>query len=137
MTRNKAAILPENSQVTHTERQWQNKFFGMGEKCYYCSARLTLKEATKDHRVPTCRGGSDSIKNIVPACAACNQKKGWRTEEEFRALPPSFPKPPQSLRGINLNHEGMSLAQRDEPPLIKLRREAEGGCPIGFKSWPR
>jgi len=134
--RKKDEILQKNPQLSHTERQWQNKFFGMGEQCYYCNRRLTLKEATKDHRIPTCRRGSDAIKNIVPACLPCNQQKGWRTEEEFRALRASFPKPPQPTRGINLNHEGMSLAERDEPQLAKLRRESEGGCPIGFKSWP-
>lgn len=73
-------------QLSHRNSEWQRKFFAMAAKCYYCGVPLTLKSATKDHRIPRCRGGSDSIKNIVPACLACNQKKGWKTEQEYFAL---------------------------------------------------
>jgi hypothetical protein len=67
----------------HSEREWQQKFFGCAMRCFYCNEPLTLKTATRDHRTPLCRGGSDEIWNIVPACLPCNQKKGWRTVNEF------------------------------------------------------
>jgi hypothetical protein len=52
--------------------------------CIYCATPLSFNDATKDHLTPTCRGGTDKISNIAPACLSCNQAKGWRTEEEFR-----------------------------------------------------
>jgi 5-methylcytosine-specific restriction endonuclease McrA len=36
--------------------------------------------------VPLCRGGSNEISNILPACRHCNRRKHRKTEEEFRAL---------------------------------------------------
>jgi 5-methylcytosine-specific restriction endonuclease McrA len=120
----------------HTERQWQRKFFGMGAKCYYCGLPLLLKDATRDHRIPRCRGGSDSIKNIVPACLLCNQRKGWRTEAEFWALHPAFAQNPQLLAG-KTNIEPTPLPQStpnleliNNPHLLaQLRREE------GMTSW--
>lgn len=45
----------------------------------------TLKsdEITKDHLVPTSRGGSRDKSNIVLACKRCNNEKGALTPEEY------------------------------------------------------
>jgi 5-methylcytosine-specific restriction endonuclease McrA len=67
----------------HTRTEWQAKFQKCGAKCYYCKAPLTFDIAQKDHQIPLCREGSDSIDNIVPSCRPCNQMKAWRTEREF------------------------------------------------------
>jgi 5-methylcytosine-specific restriction endonuclease McrA len=37
---------------------------------------------TRDHIVPTSRGGADSWLNVVAACEACNHKKDDRMLEE-------------------------------------------------------
>jgi 5-methylcytosine-specific restriction endonuclease McrA len=49
--------------------------------CGYCAGPGPLQA---DHRIPLCRGGTNFIENIIPACAHCNQRKGGDTETEFR-----------------------------------------------------
>ena len=133
---------------SHTQRQWEGKFFRCQMMCWYCRVPLTLKEATKDHLTPLSRGGQDLISNIVPACIECNRLKGAHTEEEFRAerahlltisrfskaMPFTPEQKPSGARETQAGLGKLSLAQRDEPPLAALRREAEGGCPLAFKS---
>jgi len=51
-----------------------------GYRCAYCGASTTLHA---DHRTPLSRGGSNSIDNILPACAPCNLSKHDRTESEY------------------------------------------------------
>jgi len=120
--------IPHDS---HTDRQWQNKFFGMGAKCYYCEIPLKLKEAEREHRTPKCRGGSDCIHNIVPACKRCNRVKGWRTEEEFaKARPALFCKNAQAPRGNTKPNpqsgpESLNFSMIDAPPFSLLRKESE------------
>ena len=111
---------PLNQQDHHTEREWQRKFFGMGAHCYYCQKPLLLKEATKDHLTPSCRGGSDKISNIVPACLPCNQMKGWRTESEFYAARPSLAKYSQARAAKDKPKAQLSLDERvNEYGLLK------------------
>jgi 5-methylcytosine-specific restriction endonuclease McrA len=51
-------------------------------RCMYCLAELPDRRLTRDHVMPTSRGGEDSWTNVVTACVACNQRKGARTPEE-------------------------------------------------------
>lgn len=55
-----------------------------GPKCHHCgvltvpstgNADQRLHVRTVDHLVPFARGGSNSVKNLVIACRACNQAK--------------------------------------------------------------
>ena len=52
-------------------------------RCAYCGVEGPLE---MDHRVPLCRGGANTIDNILPACRHCNRRKHRKTEDEFRAL---------------------------------------------------
>lgn len=56
--------------------------------CYYCRGPFDEnmgRRRTRDHKMPTSRGGSKSDPaNIVAACARCNQEKGNMNEEEYR-----------------------------------------------------
>lgn len=52
-----------------------------GKKCVYCDSGEGPFHL--DHVVPVSRGGSNSIDNLVVACAACNLSKGDRTPEEW------------------------------------------------------
>ena len=52
--------------------------------CAYCGARFTFDQLTREHIVPTSRGGRDTWMNCITACRACNGRKGNRLPEEAR-----------------------------------------------------
>lgn len=53
-------------------------------KCHYCEeCNFTDDEITKDHKKPQSKGGTDSIKNIVPACLECNRDKADTPYDEY------------------------------------------------------
>ncbi|PZG16484.1 HNH endonuclease [Micromonospora craterilacus] len=49
-----------------------------GRRCGYCAGPA----ATVDHILPRSRGGKNTWRNTVSACAPCNQAKGDRTPAE-------------------------------------------------------
>jgi hypothetical protein len=59
-------------------------------RCWYCGTNYLnpFENLVIEHIVPLCRGGSDDIENLVPACAYCNQAKGTLLLEEWRAARP-------------------------------------------------
>ena len=50
--------------------------------CAYCGGRFQFEEMTREHIVPTSRGGLDSWMNCISACRPCNGHKGNRLPEE-------------------------------------------------------
>src|SRR4029079_3778883 len=52
--------------------------------CAYCGGALAADEMTREHIVPTSRGGDDSWMNCISACRPCNGRKGNRLPEEAR-----------------------------------------------------
>ena len=50
--------------------------------CLYCGQPFGDQSLTRDHIVPTSRGGRDTWLNVVAACRRCNQHKGSRLLEE-------------------------------------------------------
>jgi 5-methylcytosine-specific restriction endonuclease McrA len=52
--------------------------------CAYCGGRFHFDELTREHIVPTSRGGNDTWMNCITACKACNGRKGNRLPEEAR-----------------------------------------------------
>ncbi len=50
--------------------------------CAYCGGRFHTDELTREHIVPTSRGGADHWMNCITACRACNGRKGNRMPEE-------------------------------------------------------
>jgi hypothetical protein len=104
----------------HTRQEWLRKFQQCGSCCHYCEKPLTIDTATKDHQTPTCRGGSDAIDNIVPACLDCNQRKAWRTEQEFLAVRYSLSTNMRGVGGIGNPKSRPSLDERlNEPGMLK------------------
>lgn len=55
-----------------------------GHICLYCGDRFRHSELTRDHVIPTSRGGPDDWTNCVTACGQCNRNKGNRTPEKAR-----------------------------------------------------
>lgn len=51
-------------------------------RCMYCGNKGSALELTRDHVVPTSRGGKDIWENVVAACARCNNFKADRCPEE-------------------------------------------------------
>lgn len=54
-------------------------FMMIKPRCHYCGQ----KSNTKDHVTPTARGGTHDPRNLVPACAPCNELKNDMTYDEF------------------------------------------------------
>lgn len=63
-------------------------------RCWYCGVEMRGKRAgqshpfrrTRDHLIPTSRGGHDKPYNVVPSCRRCNTEKGNLYLDEYRAL---------------------------------------------------
>ncbi len=60
-------------------------------QCLYCGQYFTFADLSRDHVMPSSRGGEDRWENVVAACKRCNQYKGDRllseTNLELLALP--------------------------------------------------
>lgn len=50
--------------------------------CLYCGQTFSRTELTRDHVLPTSRGGTNRWENVVAACKRCNWQKDNRTPEE-------------------------------------------------------
>ena len=53
-------------------------------RCWYCGGQLHATTFHVDHVVPRALGGANDLPNLVPACPACNLRKGARDLETFR-----------------------------------------------------
>lgn len=51
--------------------------------CLYCGKPFPEHALTRDHIVPTSKGGRDRWSNVVSACRRCNQRKGSRSLEDI------------------------------------------------------
>jgi 5-methylcytosine-specific restriction endonuclease McrA len=52
--------------------------------CAYCGHQFAFDDLTREHIVPTSRGGHDTWMNCITACRGCNGRKGNRLPEEAR-----------------------------------------------------
>ncbi len=73
-------------------------------QCLYCGKSFEYSKLTRDHILPSSRGGRDTWKNVVAACRRCNQYKGNRKLDEINveliALP-FRPNPAEYLALVN------------------------------------
>jgi 5-methylcytosine-specific restriction endonuclease McrA len=53
-------------------------------RCLYCGQQYSRADLTRDHVLPTSRGGTNRWGNVVAACKRCNWQKDDRTPEEAR-----------------------------------------------------
>lgn len=51
--------------------------------CAYCGEMFVKSKLTRDHIIPTSKGGKDTWMNVVTACSRCNLHKGNKTPEEY------------------------------------------------------
>ncbi len=52
------------------------------QTCAYCGRHFAVDDLTREHIVPTSRGGGDTWMNCITACRTCNGLKGSRLPEE-------------------------------------------------------
>ena len=52
--------------------------------CAYCAGHFRFDDLTREHIIPTSRGGHDTWMNCITACRPCNGHKGNRLPEEVR-----------------------------------------------------
>ena len=76
--------------------------------CAYCVGRFHIDDLTREHIVPTSRGGDDSWMNCITACRSCNGHKGNRLPEEAQHYLPYVP----SLHGDDVCAAGASSPTR-------------------------
>lgn len=77
-------VLKDRKDITRKRHSFtiashKNILVREGFACGYCGKKITLNTVTKDHVIPSCKGGADKLFNVVAACAACNGKKADRT----------------------------------------------------------
>lgn len=53
-------------------------------QCLYCGKWFEMADLSRDHVIPTSRGGRDCWENVVTACRRCNQHKGDRLLSEIQ-----------------------------------------------------
>lgn len=52
--------------------------------CGYCGKQIEYKDMQVDHMNAKANGGSDDLKNLMPACRRCNHYKRSQGIETFR-----------------------------------------------------
>ena len=57
----------------HSDAEWNALLDFCGNSCVKCGSTGPV---AKDHIIPICNGGSDSIQNLQPLCDSCNSSKG-------------------------------------------------------------
>lgn len=70
---------------SHTSAEWIALCETSGWVCAYCHTSLNMNTATRDHKIPLSRDGSDGIDNIALSCLSCNCRKWVYTAEEYLA----------------------------------------------------
>jgi len=98
-----------------------------GMLCLYCGDSFAERNLTRDHVVPTSRGGSDSWTNVVTACVRCNNRKGNSLLEDIDMKLQAVPFAPNYAEWMVLSNRRImgSDAVPEEPvpkgqPVVEL-----------------
>jgi len=81
--------------------------------CLYCGDHFGRHELTRDHVVPTSRGGRDVWTNVVSACLTCNLRKGNRTPQEARMPLLAVPYRPSWVEHLILSNRNILADQME------------------------
>ncbi len=108
----------KGAEGSHTLEEWRALLAQHDHKCAYCGVPITGRNATRDHKIPLSRHGTDRIENIVPACRACNSAKHTQTHDEFTR--PNRPRE-RDPRPRRWPAEGCSRPENWSPSSTRLR----------------
>ena len=94
--------------------------------CAYCGGHFHGDLLTREHIVPTSRGGHDTWMNCITACRACNGRKGNRMPEEAHMTLLYLPYVPSLhedmiLRGRRILADQMEFLLASVPRNSRLR----------------
>lgn len=100
--------------------------------CAYCGGHFRTDDLTREHIVPTSRGGQDTWMNCITACRTCNGRKGSRLSEEAGMHPLFVPYVPSLhedmiLRGRRILADQMEFLLAGVPRSSRLRDRAHSG----------
>ena len=80
------AVKQENGKKAHVHRTptLTNRALFRRDKsiCAYCGQEYGASKLTRDHVIPTSKGGPNIWTNVVTACSDCNRLKDNRTPEQ-------------------------------------------------------
>ena len=80
--------------------------------CLYCGSRFRDGELTRDHIVPSSRGGRDAWDNCVAACRRCNHAKGDQLVHEWGRELLALPYTPNYAEYLALINSGRILGDQ-------------------------
>lgn len=81
--------------------------------CLYCGNEFTDTLLTRDHVIPSSRGGKDIWTNVVTACRRCNNAKDDRTPEEAGMPLLALPFAPNHAENLILSNRHILCDQMD------------------------
>jgi HNH endonuclease len=78
------ARVPKGSylETDFTWAKWRSMLDAFEWKCAYCK---DTDELGQDHVIPISDGGADLMENVLPACKACNRRKGHMAMADWLA----------------------------------------------------
>ena len=82
-----------------------------GHICAYCGKTFSELRLTRDHIVPTSRGGLDIWQNVVCSCEACNHKKDSFLLEECGMALLYVPYAPNRAEALILENRNVQACQ--------------------------
>lgn len=81
--------------------------------CLYCGESHVPARLTRDHVIPTSRGGEDTWANVVTACSRCNFHKGAKTPDEARMPLLALPYVPSRVEAMVLRNRRILVDQME------------------------
>jgi 5-methylcytosine-specific restriction endonuclease McrA len=80
------------------------------KKCCWCKKPLSIEEATLEHLVPRCYGGTNELGNLTLACYECNNRRGNLISGKYATLVERSCDFPLLLNSVKI----LSNTQRDK-----------------------
>jgi 5-methylcytosine-specific restriction endonuclease McrA len=79
--------------------------------CGYCAGTFADLDLTREHIVPTSKGGEDSWLNCITACNPCNNKKGSKTLAQMGWFLKFHPYIPSRAESLILDSNSITASQ--------------------------
>ncbi len=84
-----------------------------GHLCMYCGRSVKDHDLTRDHIIPSSKGGKDVWTNVVAACRRCNNHKGALTLDQAKMKLLAVPYTPNQYEFLYLTGRRILADQMD------------------------